>query len=110
MSRSEAFTAGPWGVVGDEGEAIGAPFTKGDANVICMTPEWGMEASRAQWPANARLIAASPDMYAAHDRIANGDWLGEMRFAEDSDADFLLRVIAKMRETAREALSKAGAS
>jgi hypothetical protein len=56
---------------------------------------------------DACLFGAAPDLYEAHDRIANGDWLGEMRFAEDTDADFLLRVIAKMRQTSRAALAKA---
>ncbi len=41
--------------------------------------------------------------------IAAGDWLGVMRFAEDSDQDFLLRVIAKMRAVGRAGLALAAA-
>jgi hypothetical protein len=34
-------------------------------------------------------------------------WYGQQRFAEDSDADFLLRVLRAVRDRARAALSKA---
>jgi hypothetical protein len=39
--------------------------------------------------------------------LSNGSWQGEMRFAEDTDADFLLRVIGKMRATSLAALHQA---
>lgn len=38
------------------------------------------------------------------------DWYGQMRFAEDSDADFLLRVISAGRARARAALTRTGSA
>lgn len=58
----------------------------------------------------ARLIAAAPDMYEALKALASGDWFGVQRFAGDSDGDFLLKVIAKMRALSRAALAKAEAA
>ena len=51
-------------------------------------------------PSDAALVEAL-------EAISKGDWLGVQRFAEDSDGDFLLRVIAKMRAVSRVALAAA---
>lgn len=103
-----SFTPGPWAWGLDDVDAIWATNTPDDGgNVVCEPPPEDCPGSRSRWPANARLIAASPTMYEALEKIADGSWQGEQRFAEDTDADFLLRVIAKMRQQARSALSKA---
>lgn len=52
------------------------------------------EAALATLTAQLRSIADEPG------------WFGEMRFAEDTDADFLLRVIAAIRARARQSLSR----
>jgi len=56
--------------------------------------------TRTRAPSDAALVEAL-------EAISKGDWLGVQRFAEDSDGDFLLRVIAKMRAVSRVALAAA---
>lgn len=50
----------------------------------------------------SRLQAAEAALLAIAD---DNGWFGEMRFAEDTDADFLLRVIRAAKARARQALS-----
>lgn len=51
-------TPGPWLLRDDE-------FVSVPGCVICVAPEEDLERSRAAWPANARLIAAAPEMLEA---------------------------------------------
>jgi hypothetical protein len=57
-------TPGPWRLERSVEEWIEAPECGDDANIVCEAP-WEGEASRKRWPANARLIAAAPDLLAA---------------------------------------------
>jgi hypothetical protein len=61
-------TPGPWQSGFDDLEgvvSVASVGMVGDGNVVCLPPRCGMEASYARWPANARLIAAAPDLYEA---------------------------------------------
>jgi hypothetical protein len=56
-------TPGPWKV--EPGPpcwvvAVNTPEDGGD--LICNNPDYDCDASMARWPANARLIAAAPDL------------------------------------------------
>lgn len=55
-------TPGPW-AFDDDGDVYSTRFEdcRGGGNLICLAPE-GWEDSMSYWPANARLIAAAPDM------------------------------------------------
>lgn len=58
-------TPGPWAWGLDDVDAIWAVTTPPDGgNIICEPPSAGV-ASLARWPANARLIAAAPDLLEA---------------------------------------------
>lgn len=60
-------TPGPWQVVGGT-LATHSVITKnppsGHYDIICDAPEYS-ETAMEQWPANAKLIAAAPDLLAA---------------------------------------------
>ena len=52
-------TPGPW-KLDDDDAVIG--ITDDGGNIVCLGPE-GWEKSMARWEANARLIAAAPEMH-----------------------------------------------
>jgi len=66
------YTPGPW-FVAEGGVCTRAAI---EGNVICLEPEMPMRASLENWPANARLIAALPELVEALrnlcDGVANG--------------------------------------
>ena len=95
---AETFVPGPWtvwdgGVVAREA---------GEGNVICLQPENPMKASLENWPANARLIAAAPDLYEALE--AAEEFLAPFKVCDGTQTE-----IDALLATMRSALSKASA-
>jgi hypothetical protein len=97
-------TPGPWFVSVDN-EAVGTNASDIRGNIVCEAPK-DFEHSMAFWPANARLIAAAPDLVEALKAISD-------MFMSRPD---MLRAITPLCGTAehavfgqaRAALSKAG--
>ena len=59
------FTPGPWAVLVNP---MGVDYVVGDDCTICAMPGWDAEYEDEE-RANARLISAAPDLYAALKRI-----------------------------------------
>lgn len=80
-------TPGPWAVHGDIGTLIGSDDRKmmlAEVLYKHVVTEWGRPLDEAQ--ANARLIAAAPDLLAVVESAAN--WFGEL--GNDDGAQGLL--------------------
>jgi hypothetical protein len=60
---SAAHTPGPWELSPTGNWIVGADSVIGD--IVCDAPPTHFRKSCANWPANARLIAAAPDLLAA---------------------------------------------
>lgn len=94
-------TPGPWYI------AAGSPkphVVAGAFDVLLSNPD-GADAEI--WQANAHLIAAAPEMYAACKAVSDFSVLRTQRFAEDSDTDYFLRVIEELKELSRAVIAKA---
>ena len=85
-----AHTPGPWGF---EGELVFSDsHLAGRGNIVCLNPALkGLEHSAKRWEANARLIAAAPDLLA---------FITEWLSRQGNDANY-------MTEKARAAIAKA---
>lgn len=62
---AQSHTTGPRQNGMDDLEGVVSLGAQDDGNVICLPPSARMEASLSRWDANARLIAAAPDLLAA---------------------------------------------
>ncbi len=84
-------TPGPWEHWGDL-VSVAEPQI-GAGNIICVEPP--TERSAANWPANARLIAAAPDLLGALESLVenliHGDFISETRISAAVDAIALAR-------------------
>lgn len=66
VTSAQSHTPGPWAYGLDDVDAIWAVKLPEDGgNVICEPPPAALTASFSRWPANARLIVATPEMLAA---------------------------------------------
>jgi len=96
-------------------QAISAAFFSGGGWVDPLTWDDYDAGGHAKWEEFARIVGtdirravAAPEMFGELSYLADGnDWFGEQRFAEDTDADFLLRVLGAVRKRARAAVRKA---
>lgn len=91
------WTTGPWMVVGTSAKTwIKSEITPDDGgDIICEAPDcWGD--SMRRWQANARLIAAAPDLYNALDQAVTS-MLDSGYSKESVVVRECLRVIAKAR-------------
>lgn len=99
---SSKHTPGPWACL-DQTES-GDTFVDdcvrsvskraGSGDIVCLSPEaGGFEKSAERWEANARLIAAAPELYDAVAAViaATGDYLPPGGITKD---EFIHRVIA----------------
>jgi hypothetical protein len=113
-----AFTPGPWEVffpTDPDACAVrpGIDAISGPTLILWGTDEDG-EGVYGETPeqakANARLIAAAPELYEALKKIADESVFNQQRFAEDDDAEYFLRCFRAVKKCARAALAKAEAS
>lgn len=95
-------TPGPWGVHGDDGTLIGPSNGKqmiAGAKHSHVVKEWAVSLEEAQ--ANARLIAAAPDMLAALREVVSsccGDTLNEAARERKTHALYLAAAAIKKAE------------
>ncbi len=91
--KTPPWTPGPW--LADESDVWAEAAIGG--NVVCLSPDEDCPESRAYWPANARLIAASPTLAEA---------LASLAWAADQWGEGI-RIVPYI-DAARAALSAAG--
>lgn len=100
--RSGEHTPGPWMNGFDNLEGVFSLGATDSGNVVCLPPIELMELSYERWPANARLIAAAPDLLGALRKIdaqVSHGHLGDWSIA-----------LGEIRKIARAAIAKAGAA
>jgi hypothetical protein len=103
-----AHTPAPWTIeeYGDE-DAPTLVIHKDSETRVCFMATPGSHGDPAKIEADARLIAAAPEMYEALKSLVNEDTRIDL---EQSDADVgkdAMAVLAKMRGIARRAIAKA---
>lgn len=99
MAAETKWTPGPWSCMSESAykgvyvdDCVHSVSKRaGKADIICLSPSHEeYELSAAMWDANARLIAAAPDLYEALQRL---DQFGHT----DATWDYALRAMAKAR-------------
>ncbi|MBX9404782.1 hypothetical protein K5E40_03715 [Pseudomonas baetica] len=111
MSESK-FTPGPWGIQDDHGKRWIETTTGNDDTIaeIHRRRDKGSVYSCGEALANAKLIAAAPDLYKALERIARPHDCGCVPCTGSCTSEMSLQItVEEMRELARAAIFKATA-
>jgi hypothetical protein len=100
-----AFTPGPWSY--DPLDAVGMIYSITAEQLVARIPIENNPACKDAWPADARIIAAAPDLYEALDQsLGYLHFLLEAIGREDPQIELLGRV-RDIQEIVRAAMKKA---
>jgi hypothetical protein len=104
---SEKYTPGPWRIAGTATGYITNTGKGGRVQVAVVGAYDDKELlpfNKERWDADARLIAAAPDLYEALDAIATGSFKGASTLAINGNWQ---EMVQQFQNIARAALSKA---